>query len=356
MPRPARSLTTEVTSFVHLPDAWYAVAIAKTLRSTPRSSTLFGQPIVTFRDASGRPSTLLDRCPHRNVPLSLGRVVEGRLECAYHGWQFDGDGTCQVVPGLCRVATSRGRTATAFETREQQGLIWVWGAPNALPTTDPPSFPHVGEAGYHTVYDVVEAQGTLHAAAENALDVPHTSFLHRGLFRGGKARNEIEVVVRRFSDRCEAEYIGEPRPSGLVGRLLAPGGGEVIHFDRFILPCLVQVEYRLGERSHLFVNTALTPLSRDRTRLFAVIAFRLPLPGFLVAPLVRPIARAIFAQDARILRAQHETISRFGGEQFHSTEVDALGPHILHLMRQAAKGGSSTAPEEPYTRRFTLLT
>src|SRR5206468_4349675 len=97
------------------------------------------------------------------------------------------------------------------------------------------------------------------ATAENILDVPHTAFLHRGLFRGGSA-HRITAVVRRRTDRVEVEYVGEPRPGGLLGRILAPRGGTVTHFDRFILPSVAQVEYRLGERSHLVITNVLTPV------------------------------------------------------------------------------------------------
>ena len=79
--------------------------------------------------------------------------------------------------------------------------------------------------------------------------MPHTLFLHGGLFRTAERRNDIEVIVRRREDGVEAEFVGEPRPSGIVGRLLAPGGGVVEHVDRFILPSVAQVEYRLGDAS-----------------------------------------------------------------------------------------------------------
>jgi pyruvate oxidase len=45
----------------------------------------------------GRYGALDDRCPHRDWPLSTGRVEGGRLQCAQHGWVFDPvDGT---LPG-----------------------------------------------------------------------------------------------------------------------------------------------------------------------------------------------------------------------------------------------------------------
>jgi hypothetical protein len=179
---------------------------------------------------------------------------------------------------------------------------------------------------------------TVHAAVENALDVPHTGFLHGGLFRTSRKRNEIEVVVRRRTDSVEAEYIGEPRPTGLVGRVLAPGGGTVVHFDRFILPCVAQVEYQLGNHSHVMVTSAFTPVEDFQTHMFAAVAFRSPLPAAAVKAAVLPIALRIFAQDTAILRMQTQSIHRFGGEQYVHTEIDVLGPHIWHLLRQAERG------------------
>ena len=35
-------------------------------------------------------------------------------------------------------------------------------------------------------------------------------------------------------------------PEGLVARILSPSGGVVTHFDRFILPCITEVEYAIG--------------------------------------------------------------------------------------------------------------
>jgi len=34
----------------------------------------------------------------RLAKLSEGQIVDGRLECLYHGWQFDGEGKCVKIP------------------------------------------------------------------------------------------------------------------------------------------------------------------------------------------------------------------------------------------------------------------
>ncbi|HEY3495322.1 MAG TPA: aromatic ring-hydroxylating dioxygenase subunit alpha [Polyangiaceae bacterium] len=323
-------------SVARLTRGWYVACESRELAGEPIARSVVGVPLVLFR-SGGRASALLDRCPHRNAPLSLGRVLpDGKLECRYHGWQFDGGGRCALVPGLSGGSEARERRAPACAVREDHGFVWVWPEPDQEPSGEP--YP-IGarEPGYARVVRQVEANGTLHATIENALDVPHTAFLHRGLFRG-KKQNEIRATVRRSADRVEAEYVGEPRPTGLVGFILSPSGGTVEHWDRFILPSIAQVEYRLGKESHFRVTAFGTPISDFQTRLYAVADFKTPIPPWLVRPVLEPVALSIFKQDAVMLEAQARTVRDFGGEQYMSTEIDLLGPHIWRLLKQAETG------------------
>jgi len=323
-------------SVARLARFWYVACQSADLGERPLARSVLGVPLVLFRGQDGKAAALLDRCPHRNVPLSLGRVVGGgRLECAYHGWQFEGGGRCVHIPGLLG-SENKERRAPAASVREQDGLVWVYPELDAVPDGEPFALPAAGP-DYARVVRVVETESTLHATIENALDVPHTAFLHRGLFRGGK-QSEISATVRRTADRVEVQYDGEPRPSGVAGRVLSPGGGTVEHWDRFILPSIAQVEYRLGRDVHFLVTSLCTPESDFRTRMWAVVQFKTRFPSRAVARLLEPFALRIFAQDARILRAQADNIRRFGGEQYQSTELDFLGPHIWRLLKQAELG------------------
>jgi phenylpropionate dioxygenase-like ring-hydroxylating dioxygenase large terminal subunit len=274
----------------------------------------------------------------------MGSVTENReLECAYHGWRFEGSGACTFVPGIASDPTARlkSRAAEPYAAAESDGFIWVYSSPQETPKSGPFRFPHLDDSHYSTVRKAFTVRGSVHAVIENTLDVPHTAFLHGGLFRTAEKKNEIEVVVRRYAAHAEAEYLGEPAPKGLVGRLLAPQGGIVTHFDRFLLPSIAQVEYRLGEKSHLISTTATTPLDDYVTQVWAVVTFRLPLPHFLVKPFVIPVAQRIFSQDARVLEAQTKVIQRFGTERYTSTELDVLGHEIFRLMSEHANGVSS---------------
>ena len=331
---------------------WYVLAASDQVGVKPKSFLLNGLPLVTFRDAKGRPAVLVDRCAHRNAPLSLGRVTGSNIQCRYHGWQFDRAGNCREVPGLCGDTEHPKRRIPSYECCDAQGWLWVYSVPYEEPDSAPYEIPCADQKGYLTIRERIEMPGPLDAVAENALDVPHTAFIHAGLFRKNKGRRPIEVIVRTSRDRVEAEFVGEERPEGLVGRFLAPKGGQVFHCDRFILPCIAQVEYRLSERSHIITTAALTPRTPTVTDLFATVAVNVPVPNAILRAIVKPSAMHIVRQDAKILQRQTEQVRRFGGEEFVSTEIDVLGLRIKKLLREAATGHLREGGEE---RRIKML-
>jgi phenylpropionate dioxygenase-like ring-hydroxylating dioxygenase large terminal subunit len=331
---------------------WYVVAASRDVESKPTPFLLNELPLVTFRDSNGQGVVLLDRCAHRNAPLSAGRVIGENIRCHYHGWEFDGAGTCKAVPGLCGEPDHPGRRVPSFACRDSQGWLWVYSEANVTPERGPYEIRCADQPGYLTIRERLEMPGPLDAVAENALDVPHTAFVHAGLFRKNKGRRPIDVVVRSLDDGVEAEFIGEERPEGVAGRILAPQGGEVFHWDRFILPCIAQVEYRLSDRSHIIATTALTPRTPTVTDMFATVAVKAPIPNVILRTVFRPVAMRILRQDMEILRRQTEQVSRFGAENFASTEIDVLGLRIKKLLREAVSGRASSPQDE---RRIKML-
>ncbi|MEB3222130.1 MAG: Rieske (2Fe-2S) protein [Candidatus Sericytochromatia bacterium] len=105
--------------------SWHKACEARALQpGTLLASEVEGVPLVLWRDDEGRPVAWLDRCPHRNMPLSEGHLDDGWLRCTYHGWAFDAEGRCRHVPSS---ATGRAASACAqtFPARETAGAIWV---------------------------------------------------------------------------------------------------------------------------------------------------------------------------------------------------------------------------------------
>ena len=81
-------------------NAWYPACRSVELAKQPLAAVICDTPLCLFRDEHGKPTALLDRCAHRNVPLSGGRIVGSEIECAYHGWRYDAGGICRRVPAL----------------------------------------------------------------------------------------------------------------------------------------------------------------------------------------------------------------------------------------------------------------
>lgn len=131
------------------PARWWMATPSALLAGDPLAVTLDGRELVLFRDRQGRPAALPDRCPHRGLPLSLGRCRKGRLVCHYHGWEFDQAGVCQRIPSDVPAPKPRAM-ATPVTTCEQDGYVWVAVAEDPAPAAAPEALPLAGRRWWQT--------------------------------------------------------------------------------------------------------------------------------------------------------------------------------------------------------------
>jgi phenylpropionate dioxygenase-like ring-hydroxylating dioxygenase large terminal subunit len=296
-----------------------------------------GRPIVLFRDAASAPAALEDRCAHRNAPLSLGQVCNGRLRCAYHGWEYDAQGRVAHVPAMPADRCPTDIHIASYRTLEQDGFVWVAPA-DSTPALPPPRFEHLGEPGWTSFVMQTRFRATVEACLENFLDCPHATFVHRYWFRAPTAK-PVKALVRTLEDGAVAEFFEEPREKSLVWSLLSPSRGPMQHTDRFIAPCTSRVDYRFPNGLHYIITSSCTEVGPRETEVFTVISFRFGIWGPLVRLYFEPMSRFIIRQDVDVLAAQQENIARFGAPSFASTPADLLGPHI-GAWRQALKAGA----------------
>ena len=124
--RTASEARKEVPELGYL-NYWYPAVPSRTLRNKPLAIRLLGQDIVLYR-SRGKVCALQDRCAHRGLPLSIGKVrFPGTITCPYHGWTFNGEGACVAVltegpqskiPGKARVRT--------YPVEERADTVWVF--------------------------------------------------------------------------------------------------------------------------------------------------------------------------------------------------------------------------------------
>lgn len=140
---------------------------------------LLGEPLVAFKDTSGKIGLVEEFCPHRRVSLWFGRNEEHGLRCAYHGWKFDVNGDCMEVPSEPDNADLRRKIKlTTYPCIELGGVIWAYMGPDDKKPA-PPDFEWTSLPDDHTYVSKRWQECNYLQAIEGGVDSSHVSFLHR---------------------------------------------------------------------------------------------------------------------------------------------------------------------------------
>lgn len=240
-------------------NVWTPVLPAKELRDKPLRVELAGEKLAVFRDGSGRIGALLDRCPHRGVALSLGRVDEnGCLTCPFHGWAFQTDGACAHVPLNDVPADKRARyAATSVPAREAGGLLWIFTGEDAKGEA-PPVPSSLLDPGWHTGFQSAVWKAHWTRAMENMLDTPHLPFVH-----GNSIGRDLKKKLRR--DTRLAMRI-EPRPYG--GEIFSQWNDDKEEtILKWLRPNGMELTIMDEPKRKLRLHAYCVPLDKDRTRM-----------------------------------------------------------------------------------------
>jgi phenylpropionate dioxygenase-like ring-hydroxylating dioxygenase large terminal subunit len=266
---------------------------------------------VLWRDADGTPHAAPDRCPHRGTRLSLGRVCEGQLECAYHGWRFDGDGRCVAIPALPGFMPPASHGLATLPLREAYGLLWLQpgGGEFKSPAFSGEGDPHLRKLTVGP-YDVAASAPRI---VENFLDLAHFGFVHEGLL-GDRGHTTLDA------------YRIETTPQGFVAhgctawqpqsnRLSTQGSQVEYRYEltgpySALLSKLPQEQTGYQDVIGLFV----CPLDPERSRVW----FRLAVTDFDSDDAqLRNFQDTIFQQDQPVLESQSPKRLPLSGGEVH---------------------------------------
>lgn len=183
-----------------IPLAWYPIAWSRELQMKPVQRTIAGRDVVLFRDAKGHPKCLTAYCAHRGAALDLGSCTrDGRIRCAYHGWEFDGEGRCRKIPAHPNRPIPDFAHLTAYPTQERVGLIWVYPTSG----TEPPLLcipKELEDSRFQLApYEQVWA-AHLTRVVESVLDVAHLAFVHKKTI-GRRVPAEISKLRFEAADK-----------------------------------------------------------------------------------------------------------------------------------------------------------
>lgn len=320
----------------YLRNAWTVAAWANEIEPGKLlARTLLDEPLVFFRDAQGQPQALLDRCPHRFAPLSMGKLCDGgaSVECPYHGLRFDGGGACVHNPhGDGRIP--QAAKVRSYPVVERWSAIWIWmgDAERADAALIPDfSFNDPEHWAVGTGYMAIDAPFELEI--DNILDLSHIEFMHP-LF-ASEAVRRAEVECRQDGDAVWSKrFITQDTqiPDFLRGAFQVPEGPVDRWLDvRWNAPANMALwagGVASGQPPERGVVTpsahCFTPESAGRTHYFFAISF---------PRVMGPLAETLAQENVQALRGpfEHEDkpVVESVGRRMQGADLFELKPVLL---------------------------
>jgi phenylpropionate dioxygenase-like ring-hydroxylating dioxygenase large terminal subunit len=247
---------------------FYVACFAHDVSTAPLARTVLGTKLVIWRATPDAPvSVALDRCAHRDAPLSRGWITDCHLVCPYHGWEWDSAGQTRRIPQFPDSPHPTKGGLTMVSSAERYGLVWICldddpiaGIP-PLPEYDDPAWRVVPE------YEFGFECTAMHLL-ENNFDPGHVAFVHRGTFGNPDKPELTDTAVDRqpYGLSTTGQVPVESRPGEVgatvrttVSRLYAPFFAHI------------HISYPDGLQ-HLMIK-AITPID-DNTCTLAQIVLR----------------------------------------------------------------------------------
>ena len=285
---------------------WYAILESSELKKGKLIGVVrMGERMVLWRNKKNEPVCLKDRCAHRGVALSAGKLVcnNEEVQCPFHGLQFNSYGKCTVIP-------SRGETAQvpsnfkvdSFITREEHNFVWIWWGDTQEEYPDLPWFDDVDDKfHYFTLKDPWKTHYS--RCIENQLDVAHLWLVHHNTIGRGNRKVSDGPYVE-FSDYLEKVWVANRKENGEISILpkdmAKPNYTGII---RFRFPSIWQ--NRFSEKARIII--AFVPVDDNNTILYLRFIHkitRIPIFRGMISLLGRAFSKIIAHQDRRVVETQ----------------------------------------------------
>src|SRR5580700_11304194 len=175
---------------------WYVAATDAEVGRKPLGRTILGEPVVLFRSDAGAPVAFEDRCAHRHLPLSMGKLIGDRLQCHYHGLQYDRTGRCVRIPGQDQIPPDA--KVKAYPVVERYRWLWIWmGDPAQADETLIPDFHWFDDPAWGAKGSYLHVKANWQLIVDNLLDLTHLAFVHESTIGNAALVDNAAVKVTR---------------------------------------------------------------------------------------------------------------------------------------------------------------
>jgi len=283
---------------------WYPTLALSDLQSGPKPFTLLGQELVLWLQQDGTPAALEDRCPHRRARLSVDSyVIDGTLQCGYHGWQFNGGGRCVLVPQMPDLVPSKKHDVPRFQCKERYGFVWV--CLEEEPLLDIPFIRHSDDPAYRQVFEYAEDwSANAMVVCENALDIGHISYVHRKTFGNDQKPAAPRLALLPLADGVNFKCTVPVANRELQQKNLQIDDGETVRTVdiRWMMPGTFVLHFTYPNGLVHEICGFATPIDDKRIRRIQ-FAFRNDSEQDAPAEQVAKFDRSVIAEDRRMLES-----------------------------------------------------
>jgi len=321
-----------------LRNSWYVAAWDREVSRIPLRRILLDEPVVLYRTADGEPVGLEDRCCHRQLPLSMGKVEGNALRCGYHGLKFDASGKCIEIPGQESIPPQA--RVRAYPLVEKYNWVWIWMGDPAK--ADPALIPDWWWADHpewaFTRPAMIPVKCNYQLIADNVLDVTHLAYVHASSI-GSPSITEFPGSVEREERLVRFTRWIRDRPPPPMYR---EAGGFAGNVDRWqivehVPPCF-SVNFAgcldSKKRIDLMALSAPTPETERTTHYFFGFVRNFGLGDEKAERLFSSGMVKVFNEDIPILEAQQRALDANPGAPRIDIKVDAA-PLAARRMLQA---------------------
>jgi phenylpropionate dioxygenase-like ring-hydroxylating dioxygenase large terminal subunit len=307
-----------------IPKQWYVVMDSTQVRDKPVGVVRMGEKLVFWRDTSGKVSCLRDKCVHRGVQLSKGKVIGDHVQCPFHGLEYDSSGRVTVIPANGKSTPVPDRfQVLSYPTYEAHSFIWIWWGENHASNLQPPRFftDIDGSLSYGRAYDHWNAHYS--RVIENQLDAAHLPFVHYNTIGRGY-RTIVDGPLFQWLDGdmfyvFVRNRVDDGTPPLKPEQMPTPDPVKDFKLE-FIFPNLWQ-NY-IDEKVRIMVT--FVPVDQENTILYLRFYqkfMRVPVLRNLITRLSMPFNLIITHQDRRVVVTQQPKASALQiGEQLFQAD------------------------------------
>lgn len=293
-----------------LKDCWYVAAMSEEVSRKPLGRVVCGEALVIYRTLAGEAVVLSDLCSHRRAPLSEGRLIEDRIQCPYHGIEFDRQGKCVTIP--CQDKIPAKSHIKGYPSTERDGAIWVWIGDSAkVDESLIPAAPWVGDPAWNSK--------TIHAyhvpashilTTENLLDLGHVAFLHADTIGFDASVMKEDPLVTEIEGDCirNTRIVKDTKPSPVVQSWANfPGLIERTSVSEWYLPCYTYILFRNADETQtldLRINHYVTPETDTSHHYWVRVSRNFRIDDDALTEQIYQGNERVHAQDLAIISAQ----------------------------------------------------